>query len=426
MQLFAFGLNHTTAPVEIREQVNFSPERLRCALHDFTMRGLAPEVVILSTCNRTEVYCGMERNNSHAIIDWLGRYHSVSTNQLCNHLYSYLHVDVVRHLFRVASGLDSMILGEPQILGQIKSAYGIAREEGTLGRLLNKLFEYSFTVSKQVRTDTAIGSSPVSVAFAAVRLAQQIFGDLKDYTALLIGAGETIELAARHLHENGLSRMVVANRTIERARHLAREFSGYAITLEEIPMHLAEADVVISSTASEHYILTKPAVEYAIQIRKHRPMFMVDIAVPRDIEPSIGNLEDVYLYSVDDLNDVIQENLRFRKQAAKQAEEIIDIQVTHFMGWWDSLDAVDTICDLRTQAQDIRQSVVVKAKRMLKNGKPPEEVIDYLAHTLTNKLIHIPCVQLRQAGYDRRDEFILTTRQLFQLPDKKDKFSETS
>ncbi|OQW90783.1 MAG: glutamyl-tRNA reductase [Beggiatoa sp. IS2] len=419
MQLFAFGLNHKTAPVEVRERVNFSPERLRCALHDFIMHDLAQEVVIISTCNRTELYCGMEQSNIQAIVEWLGRYHSISIHQLHKHLYSYLHVGVVRHLFRVASGLDSMILGEPQILGQIKTAYSIAREEGTLGKLLNKLFEYSFTVSKQVRTDTAIGSSPVSVAFAAVRLAQQIFGNLNNYTALLIGAGETIELAARHLHENGLGRMIVANRTLERARQLAKEFSGYAITLEEIAVHLAEVDIVISSTASEHYILTKLEVEKAIKIRKHRPIFMVDIAVPRDIEPTTGELEDIYLYSVDDLNDVIQENLKFRKQAALQAEEIIDTEVMHFMGWWNSLDAVDTICDLRTQANDVRQNVVIRAKQMLKNGKNPEEVIDYLAHTLTNKLLHTPCAQLRQAGYDNRDEFILTTRQLFQLPDKK-------
>jgi glutamyl-tRNA reductase len=213
--------------------------------------------------------------------------------------------------------------------------------------------------------------------------------------------------------------MVVANRTIERARHLAKEFSGYAITLEEISVHLAEVDMVISSTASENYILTKPEVEQAIKIRKHRPMFMVDIAVPRDIEPTIGELEDIYLYSVDDLNDVIQENLRFREQAALQAEDIIDTEVMHFMGWWNSLDAVDTICELRSQANDIRQSVAVKAKQMLKNGKDPEEVIDYLAHTLTNKLLHTPCVQLRQVGHDNREEFILTARQLFQLPDKK-------
>jgi glutamyl-tRNA reductase len=248
-----------------------------------------------------------------------------------------------------------------------------------------------------------------------VRLAQQIFGDLSQHTALLIGAGETIELAARHLHENRLGRMIVANRTIERARQVAKEFAGYAITLEEIPLHLAEADVVISSTASPTPILVESDVKQAIKIRKHRPIFMVDIAVPRDIDPLVGNLEDVYLYSVDDLNGVIQDNLRSREQAALKAEEIIDTQVAHFLGWWNSLDVVDTICHLRDQAQDIRHRLTEKAKRMIDSGKSPYEVIDYLAHTLTNTLLHSPCVELRQAGYDGREELVTAARQLFHL-----------
>jgi glutamyl-tRNA reductase len=272
-------------------------------------------------------------------------------------------------------------------------------------------------VAKQVRTDTAIGSSPVSVAFAAVRLAQQIFGDLQGNTALLIGAGETIELAARHLHEKGLGRMIVANRTVERARLVAKEFSGYAITLEEIPKHLEEADVVITSTASPVPILTKAMVEQAVKARKHRPIFMVDIAVPRDIEAEVAELEDVYLYSVDDLNQVIQENLRSREQAALKAEEIIDTEVSHFMGWINSLDAISTICAIRDHSQETRNSLVDKAKRMLDSGKPAYEVIDYLAHTLTNSLMHTPCAQLRQAGYDGRAEVVLAARQLFQLKD---------
>ncbi|MCK5664254.1 MAG: glutamyl-tRNA reductase, partial [Thiotrichaceae bacterium] len=278
MQLFAFGLNHNTAPIQIREQVNFSPERLKHALHDLINRDLVQEVVIISTCNRTELYYAVEEDTTPAIINWLSQYHNISSEILSEHLYTYKQSDLVRHLFRVACGLDSMILGEPQILGQIKTAYNTAHKLGTTSRLLNKLFEHSFFIAKQVRTDTAIGSSPVSVAFAAVRLAQQIFGDLSENTALLIGAGETIELAARHLHENQLSRMIVANRTIERARKVAKEFSGYAITLEEIPVHLAEADIVIASTGSSLPILTKVEVEEAIKIRKHRPIFMVDIA----------------------------------------------------------------------------------------------------------------------------------------------------
>ncbi len=417
MQVFAFGLNHNTAPVEIREQVNFSSERLKQALHEIIERELAQEVVILSTCNRSEIYCGIDNDSCDELMKFLAAFHQLSFQELKPHLYIYQQADAIRHLLRVACGLDSMILGEPQILGQIKSAYNTAREINTVGQLLDKLFSYSFSVAKQVRTDTAIGSSPVSVAFAAVRLAQQIFGDLSQNTALLIGAGETIELAARHLHENNLGRMIVANRTIERARQLTKEFAGYAITLEEIPRHLAEADIVISSTASTTHILTANEVKQAIKIRKHRPIFMVDIAVPRDIEPAVGEFEDIYLYSVDDLNEVIQDNLRSREQAAKKAEEIIDTQVSHFIAWWNSLGVVDTICHLRDQAQENRQILVKKAKRMLDNGKSPYDVVDYIAHSLTNTLMHTPCVKLRQAGYQGRDDLVTAARELFQLKD---------
>ena len=420
MQLFALGLNHTTATIEIREQVNFSPDRLRHALHEFIERELADEVAIVSTCNRTEIYCSSTVDTSEAVIDWLSYYHNVPKRQLRKYLYIHHQLEAAKHLFRVASGLDSMILGEPQILGQLKTAYQTAKETGTLGKLLGKLFQHSFSVAKQVRTDTAISSSPVSVAFAAVRLAQQIFGDLTQQTALLIGAGETIELTARHLHENGLTRMIVANRTVERARQLAKEFSGYAITLEEIGVHLAEADVVIASTASPTIVLDMDTVKSAIKVRKHRPMFMVDIAVPRDIDPNVSQLEDVYLYTVDDLNEVIQENLRSRQQAALQAEEIIDVQVNHFLGWLNSLSAVDTICHLREQAQDFSHTLVQKTKRMIDNGKSPYEAIDYLAHTLTNTLMHTPCAQLRQAGYNGREDLVLAAQQLFQLSEKVD------
>jgi len=417
MQLIALGLNHTTAPVEIREKISFATDTLSNALHALTQCELATEAVIVSTCNRTEIYCSVEQDNVAALYEWLAHYHALTHDKIQNYLYTHIDHAAVRHLLRVACGLDSMILGEPQILGQIKTAYSTARTAGTIGKLLGKLFEYSFSVAKQVRTDTAIGSSPVSVAFAAVRLAQQIFGDLQGNTALLIGAGETIELAARHLHEKGLGRMIVANRTVERARLVAKEFSGYAITLEEMPKHLEEADVVITSTASPIPILTKAMVEKAIKARKHRPIFMVDIAVPRDIEADVSELEDVYLYSVDDLNQVIQENMRSREQAALKAEEIIDTEVSHFMGWMNSLDAVSTICALRDHSQETRNSLVNKAKRMLDSGKPAYEVIDYLAHTLTNSLMHTPCAQLRQAGYDGRAEVVLAARQLFQLKD---------
>jgi len=415
MQLFAFGVNHTTASVDIREQLSFPQASLPDALRSLKQQTPVREAVILSTCNRTELYCGIDEDAS-PIIDWLSHYHAMSREQLNQFLYVHPASAAVRHLLRVASGLDSMVLGEPQILGQLKTAYRIAQQTGALGKLLSRLFQYSFAVAKQVRTDTAIGSSPVSVAFAAVRLAQQIFGDLRNHTALLIGAGETIELAARHLHANGLGRMIVANRTLERARVLATTMGGYAITLPEIPNHLAEADVVISSTASETLVLTADQVRLAIRARKHRPMFMVDIAVPRDIDPAVSQLDDVYLYSIDDLNDVIQDNLRSREEAAHQAEEIIDAQVDHFIRWMQSLETVGTICQLRQQVDTTRQQLLVRAKQMLSAGRPPEVVLEFLAHRLTNTLLHEPCVQLRQAGADRDTELVDTIRQLFKLP----------
>ncbi len=414
MQLIAFGINHNTASVDVRERLSFSEHQLPEALNDLRKQATIEEALILSTCNRTELYCGVTSAECK-VIDWLSHYRETSHETLQKALYVHPSQSAVRHLLRVASGLDSMILGEPQILGQLKNAYRIAQKNGALGMLLSRLFQHSFSVAKQVRTDTAISSSPVSVAFAAVRLAQQIFGDLKPRTALLIGAGETIELAARHLRENQLGRMVVANRTLERARQLAMNMGGYAITLPEIDDHLAEADVVIASTGSPTAILGVEKVKQAIKQRKRRPMFIVDIAVPRDVEPAVGELDDVYLYTVDDMNDIIQENLRSREQAALQAEEIIDTQVEHFMGWFHSLGAVDTIRDLRTHAQDTQEQLTEKALNMLAAGKDPAEVVQILSHRLTNTLLHEPCVQLRQAAGNGDDEFLSVTRQLFNL-----------
>jgi len=414
MELFAFGVNHTTASVDIREKLSFPEAQIPQALQSLKHDAHVQEAVIISTCNRTELYCSV-RDNYKYVIDWFGEYHSMPRDKLTPFLYQHPSTSAVRHLLRVACGLDSLVLGEPQILGQIKKAYKIAQENGTSGKLLGKLFQHSFNVAKQVRTDTAIGSSPVSVAFAAVRLAQQIFGDLKPHTALLIGAGETIELAARHLHASQLGRMIIANRTLERARHLALQFGGYAITLPEITEHLAEADVVISSTGSPDYILHAPQIKNALKTRKRRPMFIVDIAVPRDIDPEIGKFDDVYLYTVDDLQGVIEENRRSRAEAAKQAEEIIDTQVDHFIGWMQSLGSVETIRAIRNQAQTIQSQVLEKAHQMLKNGKSPEETLQFLSNRLMNTLLHEPLVQLRQAGSNNDIEFISIARQLFNI-----------
>jgi glutamyl-tRNA reductase len=310
-----------------------------------------------------------------------------------------------------------MILGEPQILGQTKSAYQAAAEAGTLGKTLSKLFQHTFTAAKKVRTDTAIGSSPVSVAFAAVRLAQRIFDNLAQQTAILIGAGETIELTARHLAESKIGQLIIANRTYDKAHALATQFSGFAISLAELPKHLAEADIVVSSTASQLPILGKGSVESALKARKHKPMFMVDLAVPRDIEPEVAQLRDVYLYTVDDLRHTIEENLKSRQEAAKKAEEIIDTEVEHFLGWLRAQGATSTIRDFRNHAQEIRSEALNRAKQALRCGKSPEEALDLLANLLTNKLIHIPSVQIKQAGIHERHDLIAAARELFQLKD---------
>lgn len=415
MILFAVGINHRSAPVELREKVAFSPDRLPAALRELTSLEGVEEAAILSTCNRTELYCHLTETGHDPLVQWLADYHQVSPAALLDHLYAYPTEQAVRHILRVGAGLDSMILGEPQILGQLKQTFQVAKEAGTIGTLLGRLFQHTFAVSKQIRTDTAIGASPVSVAFAAVSLGRKIFGDFGRQTALLIGAGETIELAARYLHDNGIGRMVVANRTVRRAHDLAAQFDGYAIALSEIPAHLAEADIVISSTASPEPIVTRGMVEEAMRRRRHRPIFMVDIAVPRDIEAEVADLEDIYLYTVDDLQDIIQESLKSRQEAASQAEEMIDVQVAHFMEWLRSLDAADTIRTLRQGAEATRDEVLHKAQAMLGKGKPPAEVLQFLANTLTNKLLHAPSSRLRQAAAEGRIHLVESAREIFSL-----------
>ena len=417
MPLLALGINHKTAPVEVREQLAFVPEQLPDALHELQSCAGIREAVILSTCNRTELYCSLESSDSRPVSTWLERYHVLPLSELQPYLYHYFGQPAVRHILRVAAGLDSMVLGEPQILGQVKAAYQLASASGTVGPLLNRLFQHAFAVAKRIRTDTRIGVSPVSVAFAAVSLARQIFADLAEHTALLIGAGETIELVARHLRENGAGRMIVANRTLERAHELAAPFGGYAIGLEEIPLHLAEADIVVASTASPDFVVEQSQVKGALKKRRHRPIFMVDIAVPRDIDPAVGELEDVYLYTVDDLQEIIQENLDSRVEAAVQAEEIVATQVAHFMAWLRIHDSAGSICALRQQAERVRDEVYETAKRQLQSGREPQEVLRYLANTLTNKLLHAPSVALREASAQERDDLVDAIKLLYKLED---------
>ena len=420
MTLIAFGINHKTAPVDIREKVAFAPEKMEQALHDCVNNGEVSEAAIVSTCNRTELYFSLHENEAKendiaSLLDWFCQYHHLKKDDIEPYIYLHSNNDAVQHILRVASGLDSLVLGEPQILGQIKDAYSTANQAGTIGRQLNRLFQHTFSVAKQVRTDTAIGANPVSVAFAAVSLSKRIFANLSEHTALLIGAGETTELVAQHLSNQGVKNIIVANRTVERAQVLANQFDGEAIALSDMPERLVEADIIIASTASQLPILGKGAVERALKQRKHRPMFMVDIAVPRDIEPEVGELDDVYLYTVDDLHEVIEEGRHSREEAAVQAEEIIINQVEHFMGWLRSLKGVDTIRAFREQAEEKRDEQLAAAQKQLAAGKDPEEVMNELARTLTNKLIHEPSAQLNQAAYSGRKEILDTARELFNL-----------
>jgi glutamyl-tRNA reductase len=418
MAILVVGLNHDTAPVEIRERIAFGPDILVGALRNLTEHAHIGEGLILSTCNRTEVYCSVNSDAGKTVADWIGRFHGLDHSRIAPYLYTRVDRHAVSHLLRVASGLDSMVLGEPQILGQVKTAFQIARESGTTGKLLGRLFQNAFAVAKQVRTNTSIGNSPVSVAFAAVSLARQIFSNLRDQTALLVGAGETIELVARHLHQHGVGRILVANRTVERAHILASQLDGYAIALTELASHLPEADILISSTASPLPVLGKGTVERALKQRRHRPIFMVDIAVPRDIEPEVGELDDIYLYAVDDLQGVVDEGMRSRREAAEQAKEIIEFHTEEFLGWLRSLDAVALIQDYRDCAERVRDEVLAKALHQLEKGRPPQEVLGFLAHTLTNKLLHKPSARLRQAGREGKNDLLEAANELFQLTDK--------
>ncbi|NOR42697.1 MAG: glutamyl-tRNA reductase [Gammaproteobacteria bacterium] len=413
MSLITLGINHKTAPLELRERLAFTPQSLPEALSSLKKLSHIEEASILSTCNRTELYCVTSEDNDQKIIEWFSNFHGLDTDLIREHLYVHAHEATIRHAMEVASGLDSMVLGEPQIAGQMKDAYALANEHGTIGQLLGKLYQRAFAVSKQVRTDTDIGSSPVSVAFAAVSLAKQIFGDLKQTTVLLVGAGETIELATRHLHSQGVGNIIIANRSVERAQKLAGEFNGQAISLQHIGEHLHRSDIVISSTASPLPIIGKGTVERALKQRKHQPIFMVDLAVPRDIEPEVSELDDIYLYSVDDLQSVIEENMENRQQAAQQASEIIDVQVQHFLQWQRSLGSVDVIAQIRQSTQEISNEVLRKAKKQLAAGQSAEEALDFLAHTLTNKFLHQPSTKLRQASQEDRDDILNIAQDLF-------------
>jgi glutamyl-tRNA reductase len=399
MSFYALGLNHQTAPLAVRERVVFHVERLREALGELK-RGLAQEAAILSTCNRTELYIAGEEPG--ALAHWLAQYHRFAPGELSPYLYTLPSEQAVRHAFRVASGLDSMVLGEPQILGQMKEAARAAESAGTLGSVLHRLFQRSFAVAKEVRSTTRIGAASVSMAAAAVKLAARIFPSLKDQSVLLIGAGEMIELAATHFAAQAPARITVANRTLERAERLAHRFNGRAIELRSLAEHLHEHDIVVSCTASSLPILGKGLVERALRTRRHRPMFMVDLAVPRDIEQEAGELDDVFLYTLDDLAGIVSANLDARRSALEQAEAIIDTQVGRFMHWMQLREGVPLIRALRDQADAARRQELSRALRQLERGEDPANVLEALSQGLTNKLMHGPTEALSESAGDER------------------------
>ena len=412
MALFSLGLNHRTAPLSVRERLAFHAEELRRALGDLTGSSRAHEAAILSTCNRTELYC--QADSARAVGEWLADYRRVPHGEIEPYLYVHPEREAVRHAFRVASGLDSMVIGEPQILGQMKEAVRIAREEGALGATLNKLFQNSFAVAKDVRSSTAIGANVVSMAAAAVRLAERIFERIADQRVLFIGAGEMIELCATHFAAQQPAQIVVANRTVDRGRALAERFGATAIRLEEVGGRLPDFDIVITCTASQLPILGLGLVERAIKARRHRPMFMVDLAVPRDVEVEVGQLDDVFLYTVDDLAQIVQDGMDARQSAVVDAEAIVDARVEGFLQWLHTRESVPLIRSLRDGAERMRRHELEHALKTLARGEDPAKVLDQLSHRLTNKFLHGPTQALNHAEEDRGELQAMVSR-LFHL-----------
>ena len=406
MTLLALGINHKTAPVALRERVTFSPDTLEQALNSLLAQPLVQGGVVLSTCNRTELYLSVEQqeNLQEQLVRWLCDYHQLSADEVRKSLYWHHDNEAVSHLMRVASGLDSLVLGEPQILGQVKKAFADSQRGHSLSSELERMFQKTFSVAKRVRTETDIGANAVSVAFAACTLARQIFESLATVNVLLVGAGETIELVARHLREHKVKKLIIANRTRERAQLLADEVGAEVVNLADIDTRLAEADIIISSTASPLPIIGKGMVERALKVRRNQPMLLVDIAVPRDVEPEVGKLANAYLYSVDDLQQIIEKNMAQRKAAATQAETIVAQESGEFMAWLRAQSASETIRDYRSQADRVRAELEARALAALQQGGDAQAILRDMAHKLTNRLIHAPTKSLQQAARDGDEE----------------------
>lgn len=424
MHIVIVGLSHNTAPVEIREKLAFAPTAMERPLRQMLELPTIAEGLIVSTCNRVEL-CAATKEPEAAMMAlrrFLAEYHEITPEEINDSLYDYQGEDAIRHLFRVASSLDSMVLGEPQILGQIKTAYGYAAEFKTAGLILNRFLHKAFSVAKRVRTETGIASNAVSVSFAAVELARKIFDRLDNKSVMIIGAGEMCELAARHFVSNGISKVLVTNRTFERAEKMAAEFQGKAVHFDSFVEHLVEVDIIMTSTGAPNFILGKRQMEEVIKRRKNRPMFLIDIAVPRDIDPKVNNIDNIYLYDVDDLQGVVQANLKERKKEANKAEAIIEQEIGQFHQWLGNLEVKPTVIALRQKLDEIRRQELEKTFGNLKDlSSKQRKSIEAMAGAIVNKILHQPTAILKQAQNDTSGEdYVDAVRVLFDLPSPAD------
>ena len=420
MPLFTIGISHHTAPIEIREKVAIPRSEFADRVDELRALPGMEEVLILGTCNRTEIYCLSDRGGKERVVEWVHRRNGIPDGQLAQHIYAHEGEEVARHLVRVASGLDSLVLGETQILGQLKDAWQQAHDAGSLGRVLDRLFQHTFAAAKTIRTNSGISEHPVSVAYTAVVLARQIFGDLEKQCVVLVGAGEMVQLCGRYLVDHGIDRLLILNRSREKAEDLAAELGATAMTLDRLDEALPQADILISSTASPAPVIGRSDVKAALRKRRHRPMFLVDIAVPRDIEPDVGRLKDVYLYTIDDLQQVVDENLQQRAEAAQAAQQDVNEAVGAFMRWLYGIRAARTLKRIREQSHEYEQELTERAIRRLRSGQEPEAVLQQMASTLTNKILHLPSKHLREAAERQDYEVLKAADRIFRREDEAD------
>ena len=413
MPLFTIGISHHTAPIEIREKVAIARTEYANRVNELCALPGVEEVIILGTCNRTEIYCLSTETGKSELADWIHRVNDIPAGHLEKHFYSFEGEEAARHLIRVASGLDSLVLGETQILGQLKDAWQQAHDAGSLGKVLDRLFQHTFAAAKSIRTNSGIGDHPVSVAYTAVVLARQIFGQLRSQTVVLVGAGEMVQLCGRYLRDHGVANLLIVNRSRAKAEELAAELGATAMTLDKLAEALPQADILISSTASQNPVISHKDVKAALRKRRHRPMFLVDIAVPRDIEPAVSKLKDVYLYTIDDLQQVVDENMQQRNKAAESAGIDIDEAVTGFMRWLYGIRAARTLKRIREQSHQFEKGLIERAVRRLEAGQDASEVLEQLTSTLTNKILHLPSKRLREAAENQDYEVLKAADRIF-------------